>query len=500
MNRKRPALPLALVCAAAALGTACTAAGTDKSGGGTKPTVLVLANNDNAGLNYAPAVARFVDQVATLSGGKLEIRVKSGWKGEGEGEPGVILDVAAGEAPLGWASTRAFDLAGVDAFQPLHAPFLINSYEAQAAVVNDPATQRLLDDLSPIGLTGLALAADELRFLAGAKKPLLEPEDISGLRIFTANSEIQTNALRALGAVPMTGRLPAAPPATGMGVETMWRAYQLNGLYATVPFVTANAVLWPRTVAIFANTEQLDALDEQSHGWILQAAQDAVTWSASHAADGEAVEVYEVCQFGTYIAEATNSQLAALRKAAEPVYVSLRAQPELANTLARIEELVGTSSPATSIDVPDDCRYRPGDETRVPPPARTLTGPGRTGDLPQGQYRYSHTEGELRAHNLNDLDAHANAGVFTWTFENGRWQYVQQPVDQDVHNLFCEGWYDVLGTTAVFTTTKEYAVGACGPHTWSARWSFTDGRLTWRAVNIVDFAYVWGGEPWQQID
>jgi TRAP-type transport system periplasmic protein len=481
----------------------CSAPRTDKSGGSKHPTVLVMANNDGDGLAGAPAVARFADRVTALSNGRLRVRVESRWKG-GSDESRVIRDVSAGEADLGWAGTRAFDIVGVDAFKPLHAPFLISSYAAQAAVVKDPLAQDLLDSLSRLGLTGLALAADELRLPAAAEKPLMRPSDFTGLSFYTSNSKIQADALRALGAVPTTGAVPGAPDVTGLGaLETMWWTYEARSQYGLAPFVTANVVLWPRTVAIFGNAKRLAALDSRSRGWLTQAAQDASGWSTTHAADGVTDAVQQVCTSGAHLAEASPQQLAALRKATEPVYAALRAKPDLAKTLSRIEELVATDEPSMPTGVPASCLYHPGDEKRIPPPVRTLTGPGRPGDLPQTTYRYSNTEAELLAHGEDAHDAHMNAGVSTWTLSKGHWRSVGKPVDpsfeDNAKHMACEGWYDVQGTIAIFTTTTLYVGGDCAPLTWSARWSLANRQLTWSAVSVADFAYVWGGKPWQQI-
>ena len=50
---------LAVVSAGTLLSAGCTASSVDKSGGSTRPTVLVMANNDGNGLAGAPAVARW---------------------------------------------------------------------------------------------------------------------------------------------------------------------------------------------------------------------------------------------------------------------------------------------------------------------------------------------------------------------------------------------------------------------------------------------------------
>src|SRR5262245_4720164 len=165
-------LALAAVTALATLVAGGCNATTDKSGGATQPTTLVLASNDGLDIVGAPALARFVQLVDDKSGGQLQIDVPSDWASQGEQR--VLEDVAAGKAELGWSGTRAFDLVGVDAFQTLHAPFLIGSYAAEQAVVGESVAPDMLASLGGTGMTGLALLGDELRFPAGAGGPLLD--------------------------------------------------------------------------------------------------------------------------------------------------------------------------------------------------------------------------------------------------------------------------------------------------------------------------------------
>ena len=58
-------------------------------------------------------------------------------------------------------------------------------------------------------------------------------------------SHLQAASINALGAQATEGG-----GIDGLaGVETMWSAYLNNGWDQPMPFVTANAVLWPRTTA-----------------------------------------------------------------------------------------------------------------------------------------------------------------------------------------------------------------------------------------------------------
>lgn len=494
--------PAALIVALSLLTAGCAAAASDKSGGTGPKQVLVLASNDGAPVS-APAVTRFVDRVSELSGGRVQVTISSNWGGGGD-EARTIRDVASGKAVLGWSGTRAFDTVGVRSFEPLHAPFLISSYAAQAAVVKDPVASDMLAALRPLGLTGLALAGDELRMAAAASKPLLTPSDFQDVRFGTIASTVQTRGLAALGAEPVTIQFPRPPDTDGLGgVETMWRTYAGQHQYEFMPFVTGNAVLWPRTVAIFASTKALDGLDRTTRGWLVQAAADAQAWSTEHAADLVPSQLTEPCSNGLRIATATPDQLKALRAAAEPVYTSLRADPALARSLDRIQGLVASAKPDPAPTVPDTCIYHPGDETGRPEPVPVLTAAGRTGTLPEGRYRFAFSVDDLVAGGLSQSDAENNAGVGDWTIRAGQWRWVSKPALVNVphypSNPLCEGWYDVRGHTVRFTTTTRYTDGDCAPPTWSARWTIKGGTLTWTAVNPPGFGTFWALKPWQRV-
>jgi TRAP-type C4-dicarboxylate transport system substrate-binding protein len=500
MDRRRVAACAAV--AAVGLLSGCSAAAEgDKSGGPADRVELVLANND-ASLDGVPALAWFVERVDELSDGRLTIKVESPWRG-GNKETRVIRDVAAGQADLGWAGTRAFDLVGVDAFRPLHAPFLISSYAAEVAVVgDDDLAGSLMASVEPLGVTGLALAADQLRHPAGVDKPLLTPEDYVGRRIFSIASDAQSDGLATLGAEAFDGsvRLAAANGRLG-GMETMWWSYRTHGYTEFAPFITSNVTLWPRTWVLFADDDTLEDLEDEQRRLLGQAANEAAAWSLEHAADAEPGQIAQACLFGAKVATATAEQVAALREAAEPVYADLRADPALRDTLERIEGLVAAAPSDLPVVLPEGCAHQPGQET--PLPERTLAEPGDPGKFPTGVYRYRHTVADLTAHGMDEYGASLNAGVWTWTLGEGTWSYEQEPVTEEAVELGitdCEGFYDVRDDVAFFTTTAVFANGDCAPPTWAARWTAGDGRLTWSAVSAPDFGYPFAPRPWQQID
>jgi TRAP-type C4-dicarboxylate transport system substrate-binding protein len=493
-----PHLMRATVVATAIMATAvmtfvgCTPANIDKSGGSGSPTTLVLANNNGDGLVGALGVARFVDNVTRLSGGRVSVQVDSTWRG-GENEGRVITDVAAGLADLGWSGTRAFDTVGVPEFRPLHAPFLINSYAAEDAVVQSPMAGDLLASLKPMGLDGLALLSDQLRMPTAASGPLLTPADFRGKVIRTFASNIQSDALLALGAQPTFER-------GGLeGAETSWSTYQAQSQYGSLPYITYNAVLWPRSVALFANSKKLASLDAETRGWIAEAATEASVWSTNHAGDETVGQIAQVCKLGARIVTATPQQLSKLRATVEPVYAELRTDPAQAKTLAQIEAVVAATAPSPLPTVPAGCRYRRGEEKHVPAPAKKLTEPGKTGDLPQGTYRYELTHDGLVAAGLSEYDANLNAGIVTWVVRAGRWSYEEEAADGHTWATRCEGFYSVDGDAVAFTTLTHIEGGDCAPPVWSARYTASENSLRWSGVTIPDFIPVWSTPTWERI-
>ena len=105
----------------------------------------MLASHEGTDLSSACGRPLRASSSHEKSDGRLRIEVSTGLAGDWASSE-VLEDVAAGKAELGWSGTRAFDLIGVDAFRPLHAPFLIASYPAQRAVVADDVAQDMLGE------------------------------------------------------------------------------------------------------------------------------------------------------------------------------------------------------------------------------------------------------------------------------------------------------------------------------------------------------------------
>jgi TRAP-type C4-dicarboxylate transport system substrate-binding protein len=493
---------LAMLALAAFAASGCTWAASEKSGAIGDPVVLVLANSD-LDTTGIPAVQNFVDRLADLSDGRVTVTIKSLWGGTRDDEPKLIRDVAAGRADLGWVGTRALDLVGVQAFRPLHAPFLVTSLAAEAAIIKDPLAKSLLGSLVSAGVVGLALMADQIRRPVGVSKPLLSPDDFQGITFQTFPSGAQQDAIRALGATPTTDASQRISVSSAVGgLESMWWTIAANSLTIGAHYVSGNVGLWPRTTVLFANPAALARLDPQAREWVNRAASDASDWSTIHAMDGQQHEVVQACHEQALIAMSSPEQLSALRAAAEPVYAELAADPGQRRTLEHVEQLVAAAEPDPPIEIPDGCAYHPGE----PPDAfvsesSALTAAGSPGSLPPGVYRVNLTQDFLLSQGATGEEAFNNAGVWTWTIGNGEWHFKIEPIDASVGLLDCAGYYDARGNVASFTRVTSYSYGECAPIQWAATWCGTTDALTWSGLSIDDDLWdsIFVSQTWKKI-
>ena len=193
---------LAFIGVSAVLAAGCTGgAGVDgKAGGYSKPIVLRWASL-GAVPGFQPPVEYFTQRVNELSGGDLRIDVVYGWGNfSPDAERQSILDVAAGKADLTSAAPRVFDTLGVQSFQALTAPMLIESYRLQDRVIRSDIPREMLDSLPELGVTGLGVLAGSLNKPIAVERPLLGPPDWGGITFETYRSQAQSEAIQALGA------------------------------------------------------------------------------------------------------------------------------------------------------------------------------------------------------------------------------------------------------------------------------------------------------------
>ena len=357
-----PSLRTVAVVLAILLVSACSAAAptADKAGGNGGPVVLTLANTASD-VNNSLGVGYFVDRVNELSHGNVRVEAVNTWGHYApDAEQQVVHDVAADKADLGWVGTRVLDTMHVTAFDALSAPMLIDSYPLERAVVTSDIPARMLDSLGTLGLTGLAVLGADLRHPISDRRPLLAPGDWAGRSVGTYRSVVQEATLRALEARPFVAfgsdRLHALQSSRISAFEFDVRRYAHLGLTRYAPFVVSNVTLWPQTEVVFANPDRLSSLSSHQRRWLEQAAHDAAERSVSLVVATDRDSVRAACGYGARFAAASPADLAAMRRAVQPVYDQLQRDRRTAAFLRDIEQLKARRPTMQAAGLRPSCR------------------------------------------------------------------------------------------------------------------------------------------------
>jgi TRAP-type C4-dicarboxylate transport system substrate-binding protein len=441
-----------LVIAAAVVG--CSSwSDEDKAGveARDKPVELVLANHDSD----AQAVGAWAEAVEKLSDGSIRIRVSNNWRqGESNYEQATLGDVRQGKVDLASVAARAYDELGVTSFQPLVAPMLIDSRELERRVLRDDVADRALAATEKLALTGLALLPTELRRPVGLTRTLAGPEDYAGARLYTREGKTARATFEALGARPV--HLPREQWFESVdGAEVGLAGVKARPeLARSGAQITANVVLWPQPTTIVINQDAFDELSESQQTALRDAVEQAFDPESRLVSDQAEEDLEILCRIGAEFVEATPSQVAALRTAAEPAYRMIERGAGNADAIARIRELKGDAQPETLT-----C---PKDET-----AAADTG-GTAPEL-EGTYRTYLSQKELADSPLSGEAeiSDVNWGELTLRLSDGRVRYSQR---NDRAAFTWMGTYTTRGDVLKLHF-DEYG------ETWGFRWSLYRGTL-----------------------
>lgn len=465
-----------LVVVGLALVAGCRGSTSDKAGGqgAQKPLVLTMATWD------AGELERFVKEVGRLSGGTIRIEVRNGWRhGQVKYENGLIGDVRARKADLGVAGSRAWDSVGVNDFRALHAPLLIDNYALEEKVVRSALVERMLQDLKPLGLVGLGVLPGPMRKPVGVN-PLVKPADYSGLTIGVQQSRVADATMRILGANPVW--LAVGGSIKGFdGMEVQIGAVEGNRYDAIGKHLTTNVSLWPRPLVLFANRKAFIELSPDERRVLRRAVANVVPDALSALRGAEREATGNLCRRRLTFETASVGDLAALRKAVQPVYDDLERDPGTRHAIAEIERLKRESpSPPEALPA---CR---GGVSKAAGSATPIDGVWRMttkfGDAPDDP---------------DPTPLAENYGTYTFVFARGRFAFTQEYKDACTWGY---GTYLVKGHQAEWSfkdgggITPNSAYNKPGEH-FVFSWSLYRGQLTLSGSPAANFRL----KPWRRI-
>jgi TRAP-type C4-dicarboxylate transport system substrate-binding protein len=432
--------------AALLLVTGCSgqAGSVNKAGGPVTaaPTNLKMANT------RGDEVQPFLDELAKISGGALQLTAEPGFEGATKSiEIGALQAVQSGHADIAIVPTRAYPFVGVTSFDALMAPMLIDNMELQQQVINDSVATEMLDDVKSAGFAGIGVLPGPIRMPHGISRPLLGPATYSGARIAYSASPIAKQSLEALGAVPVESAFDGQEVSSFDGLELQAGAVAANVYDEVVRSITDNVGLWPRSIGIVANAGSWAKLTDAQRGWLVQAAKDAVADTARLQARTE--DITNMCRRNKVkIISASKDQIAQLRRAVAPVYESLRGNQTSAAYLDKIQAIKDRVG-STESGQPIDCAALTGH-------SMSTSSPDNSDSKLDGNYLLSFTEKELAAWEPDPFPE--NWGEFRLVLDHGRFASTQYNEQACTWNY---GTYTLTGTTIELTMTGG---GGKGPN------------------------------------
>jgi TRAP-type C4-dicarboxylate transport system substrate-binding protein len=431
---------------------ACSGSSSDKAGGVEKQEPVVLKFASFTG-DIPPQLQVFAEEVARRTDGTLRIKFRPDWRHDDpDAERGTIADVKAGKVDMAWVGARVFDRFGVRSFQALLAPLLVDSYELEGRVFESGIPTSMLDDIEELGVVGISVQPGPIRRLLGISHPFLAPSDFAGQVIGGAENELSVRTFQALGA-----RLDALP--SGGSLEGLDAAEEhLGAIWGNrdnkdAKYVGANVNLWPRPLVIFAGQEVFESLAPEQQAVLREAATAVVpeALAEEHAEDDEAA--LQLCRRGMTFAVASESELAELRSALEPVYAELTADPETKSNIEAITDLKTETAQAEA-------------------PACTSTEPlTKASPIPDGTYETTLTEADWRKGGISEgSPACCLIGTIRMIFDAGEWTALEPTGEVGE-----QGSYTVYRDRIKIDISTDYKI--------TARWSLKGDTLTFTDVD-----------------
>jgi len=309
--------------------------------------ILRLAEVEGASAPSAPYIIEFVEQVSTLSDGKMTIQPvwDAGDMIPGDAGIGTIQLVRKGDAELGLMGSMSWDMVAVPSFQALQASYLIDNDALAKAVATSDVARQMLDDLSAAGIVGLTLWPEDLRhpFSMVPERPILSPQDIAGLEVKAPASDVTKVLKEAMGGTPTCED-------TGYQAREIGLRQIHTGLLSYETAVaTGNVTFFSKFMVLFENEVAFKGLTEAQRS-ILRDAAAAVQAKAIAEHPGEANLARAWCENGGTVVMVSDEQVAAFKVAAQPVFDWLKQDPFNAEMLTAIRQLKESTEPSAGAE------------------------------------------------------------------------------------------------------------------------------------------------------
>ena len=238
--------------------------------------------------------------------------------------------------------TRVYSGALNNAFpltRALCLPYVFDSVPHMRAALDGGIAEAVLAGFQTRDLVGLAIYDSGARCFYNTKHPIVEPNDLQGLKLRVASSDIFIQLMRLFGANPTPMSL--GDTFSGMethmidGAENNMRSFHSSRHFEAAHYWSKSEHSYAPDVLLMSRAS-LEQLAPADRALLLDTARASVKvmreqWDASEDTARKAVSDYGV--------KSNEVDLDAFRRAAEPLLKQYQQQPELAELVRRIRDL-----------------------------------------------------------------------------------------------------------------------------------------------------------------
>jgi len=160
---------------------------------------LKLAHATQTTHPYHIAAVKFAELVSSKSNGRLIIEI---YPSRMLGDDGEIAEqIMNGTIDMGVIAGTVLSKY-TPLLDTLQLPFLLNSYDKEFKALKSNEMKEILLGLEPFNLKGLGIFEGGMRYIANNVRPINKPDDLKGIKLRVAPSNLLLENLKALGANP----------------------------------------------------------------------------------------------------------------------------------------------------------------------------------------------------------------------------------------------------------------------------------------------------------
>ncbi len=240
-----------------------------------KITVMKIGSTVKADIALGKAEDKFKEVVERETNGSIKVEVfhDSQLGGERDIMEGIQIGTVQGGA-VGTAVASNFS----PRFGLWSLPFLFPDSNTSYRILDGPIGQEVLDDLEDIGIIGFNYWESGIRNLTNNSKEIKLPNDLSGLKIRTLESQIQLDIWTELGALPTPMAFPELFTSLQQGVvdgqENPYSVVASSKFYEVQKYLTETAHLIGVN-AFMVNKDFFEGLTDAEQAAIKKAATEA---------------------------------------------------------------------------------------------------------------------------------------------------------------------------------------------------------------------------------